>query len=145
MAALEWSSSAVYALQRPGVPIGPPELTFDHRDAGRLCGSRGEEVFQARDAEFARRLELGQQCAELRDFRMREVMICTDKYRDLAARGSGDQLGAHQGPSRSETFCVCDQRGSDLVSITRQMVEQHLASVGTTPTVEVALLSRFPT
>ncbi len=135
---LEWRAGAVHSLQRPGVPVRPPQLArqrFRRRAFGCL-----EEFVEARNAERARGLEVGQQIAQTRQGRMGRMVIGADKQRNLLARRALYEPGAHLSPDVGQPCSRAGQGGADLVAFGRQMPEQDLPAVGPAPAKEIAVL-----
>ena len=139
-APLERRARGVHALQRPGVAVRPAQLSVERR---RLDAFPDElqELIEARHAERAARLELGQQVAQARHGRVRGVMVGAEEHGDVLRGRALHQDGPDRGPRLGEPVRRCRQRGPDLVPRGREVPHQHVPPVGAAPAVQVALLA----
>ena len=74
---------------------------------------------------------------------MRRVVVGTDEHGHMPGPGSSPERRTECCPGRPQLRRVLGQRGADLVTVGRQVVEPHLASGPIAPAEQVALLPRL--
>ncbi len=73
-------------LKRPGIPVGPPQLSLEKDSRGRYSA---EELLQSGHPEFALGIEGGQGVAYAGDVLESRMVVGSDEHRDVRVRRPG--------------------------------------------------------
>src|SRR5262245_39734587 len=133
----------MYPLQRPRVPIGPAKLAVHDRQIRSAVRGEPEKLIQARNANFVIRLDCGEAIAESTHRRMSPVVIGAEENGHMRTCGPGEEAVANGGPGAHRFRSGGKQRRAHFIPRRREMIDQNVATGGSTPTGEVAAVSEL--